>query len=478
MFLAALVLLVLAVWNLAGFEIAGEPFPVAVGLWYPFVGIPFGVIFLVVAIMRMSECGRDTITTIKKVLRRYALSLILILLRLIYLPVIELLVSLLLPVSSPCGDGYFADYTYGSTGLYAPFVNRTFECRICASDADICVTGQSCFGDTLWRVWGEPGLSYSSDIWQQTWFLVVFAILAIALGIPLLSWFILYVNRAIVCDVMVFGNSAEEKWENVFSRLQSTGVSIFSDFKQSCSYWAMVQTGTEFFIGVLPLLMKGIDEGLVYAFLVIFVMMSIFAAWKRPFMYRVNNALEPLTLALLALFMIIPCMRYHGTTVRPTTEVGWTAGFVVAPFLAAFAFIGGNDLGVSAEDPTIPTPQMQKEMMLKTGSKELLKLWTDPTGEDQIQISQRELQCVRDQVKTEEDEAAGDVVITECVFSASRRKLVRQITKMYTAIDILLDGATTNLIMRVLSVSVMAGFLAFGYYASAVTSVAIPSKCA
>jgi hypothetical protein len=465
MFFLSVILLGGSIWDIGGWEILGFRFPAAIALFFPIIGIPFGSVFLVVFIMRLSNAGRSAITAIKRVLRRYGLSVVLTLLRLLYLPVIKLIVDLVVPTATPCPMGTIMNYTFDSSSIYTPFINRSFECTPCAD----CV-------DTALRVCGEPGLIYMRDLWLHSWSLIAFAGIAIALGVPALSWFVVSTNKAIVSCVMVFGHDSEEKWNNVLERLNSTGVTLFVYFKYSGASWALVQLLTGFLVGAIPLLMTRLHPGLIYLFPGMYVVLALITGIKRPYRYRVNNAIEALGFLCLAGFAIVPCLRYQSIHVTSQAETIATGLAMAAPFLGFFAFLGGNERQIAAEDPTIPTKEMEAEIKKRKKKQKKqkfrLKQFTCADGEDQIRITYRELQSVGEQFRFEK---GPGVAPTDTVFVASRIKLVTQIARMYSVIDVLLDGATTNLITRVLCAAVMMGFLALGMYVGTVTNVVIPA---
>jgi hypothetical protein len=330
------------------------------------------------------------------------------------------------------------------------------------------------------RVYGEPGLLYKTELWADSWSLLVFALLAFAAGIPALSWFIISTNKAIVSGVMVWGHNMEEKWSIVLSKLASTGVALFTDFKCSCSNWAMYQLLAGFTVGIIPIFTARVDPGFIYLFLILYLAMIGMTAYRRPYRYRVNNAIELVAYIFLALFALVPIMRYHDTVVSPVAETVTLVIAILGPALGFLAFCWDGSATISAEDPTVPTPEMKEAIDARKKRKEQkyttvhVKQWNRPAGEDQIEIRYRELQSVREQVIFETNPAKAT---PDATFYASHTKLVEHITDMYGVIDVLLDGATTNLVSRVLCGAVMLGFLALGAYLGSVMNVPLPGKC-
>jgi hypothetical protein len=166
LFFLAVGLLFFGVWSVVGFDIATVRLPAAFSIWLPFCSLPCRAILVFVAILRITECGRQFVTKAKRVMRRSGLRVILVLVQTLYIPVISLMVDLLLPERFTCGDGNYIRYIYNHESTFAPFVVRSFECTACLS-ANLSETCEAlCHVDHTtapWRIQLDPGLLYVDD---------------------------------------------------------------------------------------------------------------------------------------------------------------------------------------------------------------------------------------------------------------------------------------------------------------------------
>jgi hypothetical protein len=482
MFVAGIGLLFVGIWSLSGVALGAATVPAAFALWLPFCAIPGGAVLLIVSILRMTERGRAFITKAKEVMRRYGLRVVILLLQTLYLPVIALMIDLLLPSTFGCGDNFYLRYTY-EDGALAPFVVRPFECAPCGINlSDQCeALCHIAAEDAPWRIELDPGLLYVEDSLKAVGIAIGYAFLAVVIGIPIFFWQIISTNQKIVGELLVWGMTSTEKWNNVLSRVCSSGVALFSDFQYAHVNWAILQLLTKLGVMLISVLQARLTEHLAYLFPLWYILIGILTWRKMPYRRVVNNILEIWTFFLLAGFTIVPLAERNDAVISSTTETAILVVFLILPFgafLSRFCVRGASR--VSADDPTLMANAEKEELKFEKDAL-VVKEWRDKgKGQGEIVISYSSIQSVKEQFKEELDSSStSDEYEDEqegAQYNVSAGLLAKQMTRMYRIVDLVLDGATVELLMKVLSAAVVLSSIGFGFYLGFVTNTALPEK--
>jgi hypothetical protein len=478
-------LLFFGIWSVADFEIGTVRLPAAFSIWLPFCALPCGAVLVLVAILRLTECGRQFVTKAKRVMRRYGLRIILLLVQTLYIPIISLMVDLLLPERFTCGDGNYIRYTYDRESPFAPFVVRSFECTACMS-ANLSETCEAlCHVDHAtapWRIQLDPGLLYVDDSIKPVGLIILYAFGAIVVGIPLLFWKIVSTNQTIVSELLVWGHDSHEKWDNVLARVSSSGVALFADFEYAHSKWSLLQLMTSLGVMLLSVMQDRLSKQFLYLFPVIYGLVCFWTCKQRPYRSPMNDILDGWLFFVLGLFTILPLVELNGIAVSGSVETGLMSTAVVCPFIAFFSsFCLKTKDRVSDEDPTIPkeNPNSKKKKDPRSLKIKQLKGWKE-THEPPIRISYESIQSVQEQfleevqAKTARIEDGVPPPVAE--YMVPQSVLGKQMFEMYRIVDLVLDGATTEVLLKVLSTAVTISFIGCGFYIGFVTGTELPEK--
>jgi hypothetical protein len=112
----------------------------------------------------------------------------------------------------------------------------------------------------------DPALLYIEDSIEALGIVVVYAFFAVVVGIPVLFWQIISTNQTIVSELLVWGRNSKEKWDNVLSRVSSSGMTLFADFQFEHVKWTIMKLKTSLGIMLVSVLKARITVYLLYVF--------------------------------------------------------------------------------------------------------------------------------------------------------------------------------------------------------------------
>lgn len=473
--IAAGVVLVLSTWMLGFVPIV--PSPPEWGVVIPAVGYLVAILLGSLSIARMFKQGRSVITAIKRGVRRYGLWMLMLCLQLVYLPCVSLLVDLLIVSKYACPDGTYMNYTYDNTTIVAPYVNRTFVCTACTVVSDFCQ--EKCHEKPVFRVMTSPGIALIDDIAKPFGCVILYVVLVFVIGVPVFIGFVISVNRRVLANLYVYGRSVNQKWDNLCSRLVSTGFYLFCDYDWKYSHWSMVQILMKVCATVLAGCVQLVGVNVMFGFPILYGGMIVLLIGTKPYRYRFNNVLETVVFALLFVFSFVPILVRFGVDYVHEYEQIITWVFMGAPVISVFGLIGRKREDVQDFDPTLlPKSQEEKvrdeQNMDDAGNVELddiieMRIGHSGDNEDEETFAQRDLCSLNEEIAAKKASKSSRIVnseepVDDADYKVSRTHLAKRVTGMYAAIDLIMDGFTTDLIMRALSVIVVVSFVGFGLY--------------
>lgn len=477
----AIIMLFAAVWCVLPIPFLPE-MPVIVSIWYPIIGFPVGLVIFVIAIMRFSVGGRKMITHGKMILRRYGTKILLTVLHLLYLPVVTVLMDLSIPKLQACNDGFYTHWALDDGSILQPFLNRSYECMPCTISSDLC--NEMCYNAHDLRLRKQPGLSFLNDVMGPCSVLFVYALGAVVIGVPVLFSKIISDNREIVSNIVAFGSTVDDKWDRLMDRIESTGISLFSDFEWKWSKWTLIQLLCKVSILLFSVLYEVVSPYAILAFPVYYFILTIALGVCSPYRMTFNNVLETWTFFCLCLFSCVQIAILGGYLDISSWEVAFPIIFYCLPFASFFCLLGGNSHQIVDDDPTLVTREdhdAYKHKHTNQSSENYKGISVKQTTnrnfvDDIITISYASVQSVSEQsfYDCESNRVVNGEPVQFSEYQVSKSRFAKRIMKIYVLIDVIIDGLTTNLITRCLSIGVTCGMIGVGFYIGATTRQALP----
>lgn len=161
-------------------------------------------------------------TNIANTISTLLLRITIVLLEMIYIPVAEAVIDLLHPYK-PCD----VSVCVATADIYK-IVERNFTCCFSNSTGDYANWEKSPFQ--------QPWLNYKNDIILSFSPFIVYTILAILIGIPVLEYYIGFKCVKILENVYTTGDNTEEKYEDVLSNLKTPIIYTFFMYKKKFIY--------------------------------------------------------------------------------------------------------------------------------------------------------------------------------------------------------------------------------------------------
>jgi hypothetical protein len=306
----------------------------------------------------------------------------------------------------------------------------------------------------------------------------------------------------------------EEKWKNILERVKSTGVYLFTSFSFDGTEWCVFQLISKLMLSIASIMERRLSSKCTYVFTAWLGMHGVIAWWHCPYRFFMNNVLEAWTMICLAGFSLIPACASHGKFIPASSEFGLTLLFVLVPWLAAVMWLWPlpkptKPTKPDAEDPTVMTPVLEErtkirflrllipditklKRSMKDDKQEVRELGRDVNDDrgaitpgpfndllesmvkglknqlkDDIVVSHRSLQSL--------DSELGPENQKDWMIEVSHLHLAVRMTELYELIDIMLDGATTDLLTGLLSKAVKWGLLAMGFLVGAIAASSPPT---
>lgn len=527
-FVIIIVAIIVSIWAFDVFKIAGVELPLEVKVFLPYVVIPVGAILLIYFIMSLSNCGRSGIMAVKRFGKRWGLRLLMLALDMLYIPILTNLVSFFFPKKYSCGVGSYLQYerspSVSDNDLFY-FVKHNATCSPCDSFLTNYSTkcSKACSGLSELRLNDELNLYFVDDVIKGFGGFILFNIIFVFIGIPLL-WFVIFRrNRSFIKNVNIYGKTFEQKWKALVRRLQTTGIFLFSIYNYQNGTWSIVLFAVKFLVMIVSTISGRLLKNLFYLLPVIYLSFAIVIFLNKPYLYKINNILDVILYLLNLFFAIYPILKNNGITIKENALNILSIVLLILPFGATFCLLFLPHNNFMKDDPTLQedaeaVEKERKKTHLKKNKKALKKLHdkyveaakmldvnivsriTESNGNeflyeiidecngdlgdlilikpgylDPIEVA---LERKKNQKGKEEDDEEDVPInletdeIPEGAFYVYKRMIAVRMTKMYKYLDIVLDGATIGLLTKILNFVVLFGAGAFGWYIAAL----IPSN--
>lgn len=502
--------------------------PEIVRIVLPIFLLPLGFVCWIAFMLKMFPCGRKVIVKIKQFIRRWGLRFLMLALDVLYIPIIQCLVYHMTPKPQGCDPDYYFYYKHQGTDFLDPFINKTVECLPCARHVTgVCV--DMCKGTYQLRMKSSPALLFVDDVLGIMAGVVIYTLVIIMFGIPIMWYLLVRRNTGFVRNINVYGATSEDKWEAITNRLHTTGIFIFQDFKFTHCYWCVFLIVMK----LVAMLIEVISEILWLPFIVaqpFYYLFSFVVTWYfAPYLHKFNNILETLLEGVNLVFSIIVVISYFRYEIPEVMSLPFTILLLGLPIVSCFFIVCFDDVKGTKEDeddPTIIRKVVTQNISRKNSSlainhrddMEQLLLPDDqeqpPAPTDQKETDEIHLEVNEEKEQKSEEEKKNDDgennneddgpwEVADCddqhciledgmldtmdeaierekdslvspeervpmvAFEVRKTKCAKLMTKMYETLDVVLDGSTIELLTKILETTVLFGAAATGWYLGA-----------
>ncbi|KAK8837718.1 hypothetical protein M9Y10_036253 [Tritrichomonas musculus] len=347
----------LSFWCLDAFPIPYD-FPEIITLLLPIFGIPLGVIFFVIYVLRLFHCGRYFLTLVKQFIRRWGLRILMMVLDLLYIPILTVLITMITPTYISCPKDEYLYYQVKDTDIpWFPFINHTASCRPCIDHelrSNFC--DKKCSGMGELRMKQAPDLLFVNDIIIMTGGLILYTIVIVMLGLPWLWYYITKRNHKYIDRINVYGKTEEIKYGAIIHRLNSTGVFLFQDYKSKFAIWSVVLLGLKFVLMVLTVCQEIFSNNLIYVYPVYYGFTFGIHVYLKPYLYPFNTFFESSMEFMEAIFSIFAIITYSGVNIPEAVSFPISILMLIFPVFSVLFILcceGKEGTKKDKSDPTI-----------------------------------------------------------------------------------------------------------------------------
>jgi hypothetical protein len=519
MFAAILVLLALALWAVGLIPLdVGRPIPVAVKVFFPYVGFPLALLLLIALILVATPCGRRILLVIKRFVKRWGLRLLMLCLELLYVPILTGAVPLFSVKQTSCGVGQFLLYEHAPSPVnrdpFFEFVNHTSACAPCdmqgSMHGDWCI--RVCSGKPELRLLELPNLLFVEDVVKTSSGILLYCLIVVMCGIPALFYRITKMNRDFARKIYVWGGNVVDKWNALVYRLETTGIFLFAIYKYHVYWWSILLFVFKFVLMLVTTIAGRVWPPIIIGLPVVYLAMIIAALKFRPYLFTANNVLNVLLYVCNLLFSAIPVGAYFNFQLPQTYYLPLAIALIALPVLSLIVLLFCKHSVFDPDDPTID-PEAKARIGVKEGGsrpkstrvqpeKELQDIAQDfggtKRGEKAPQVSDSQLtDAIRGLIKKKKydpttpgiDQTVPPGFLESIkMFEHIEHKLdernhtesftvpenmIRSVaTQMYHVLDIIIDGMTITALAKALYWSMMLGSLGFGWYLGGIRTMA------
>ncbi|EAY13534.1 hypothetical protein TVAG_343630 [Trichomonas vaginalis G3] len=298
-------------------KIPGFKVPVIVRSILPFIGYVFAIITFIIGILKFFLCGNRFLLSVKKFARRWAVYLMMFLLSMLYIPIITSSSDSVGVTKSSCPVGTFPNKTKNLDDPFDMFVSHTFECLPCNLTAHVnsSYCSATCNGINFTSILKEKDLHFVNDVLYPCLPAMIYCLVIFVLGIPFLWWYIIYKNTKLMKLIPAYGYSTEDKWNTLTSRMKSTGIYLFDEFRYNMEFWSIYDFFAKAIIVIIAYLAKHFEPKVVFGFPIYFLVFFVVLLIVTPYIFKLNNIYDISLYFFNFLFTIIPLMYHFGVKI-------------------------------------------------------------------------------------------------------------------------------------------------------------------
>ena len=379
-------------------KIPNVEIPATVQIFLPYILYPIGIILFLIAILNFSQCGVNFIFKFKGFCKRWGLRLLMLALDLLYIPILTTLVSQATPTNYHCDVGYALYVQHNPADNFNFFVSHPHKCLPCGftfnemanqtgiyenwtldnvSDAwtdaqnwtnisnpyDENIVNSAyyqascalqCNLGTSLRLADDLSLSFLDDVIKVNGATIAFTVIFIMFGIPYFWYSLISKNRHFVTNLNVYGKTKSDKWNNIVSRLHTTGIFLFAEYKIEYSYWTVLVLFYKFLVMVLSTISINFFSDAVWALPFVYLIMFILVSCNKPHIYNCNNILDGILYFLNMIYSSFPIVTMFGIKIPTMIMTVFSLVVMVFPILSIIVFLIRSVASRQTEDdPTL-----------------------------------------------------------------------------------------------------------------------------
>jgi hypothetical protein len=465
--------------------------PPLLARFFPYIGFPVCFLLLVSPVMPLCRCGRRAFLRTRRFFKRWALRIFMLCLELLYIPILTQAIPLVFAKPTGCGRDAYLQYDRAGSDPLFEFVNHTAVCALCSPSVISPDCREACGGNLELRLIEYPNLLLVQDVFWACGGLLAYCVIVWLLGIPALFIAVVHKNQRFVRHVFVYGGSVEAKWAALLSRVDSTGIFLFSVYKYNRSWWSVAIFGMRFGVMLITTVAGRVWQPAILV-LPLWYAATATASWcLAPFLHRPNTLLNVGLYGANAIFAIIPVLSWAGVRIPDAASLPLAISLIAAPIICAIALLCCHGEAPHAGDPTVkhrpshrrrpPTEYTEVEPAISAGCtiRPMVRRKTGLTAPLLDGADDRRPEFVGDPGPDCRIQAGWMDAIAEMEggqrteeFEVGENKLRILATQMYRALDVVLDGGTIAVLARALYWALIIGAVGFGWYVGAVRGIA------
>jgi len=363
-------------------------------VFLPYLLYPVGIILFFVGILKLSDCGVNFVFKFILFCKRWGLRLLMLCLDLLYIPILTQFVSQITPSRIGCDVGYSFFVKHTPWDPFDFYITHDYKCLPCGDtfqnmslnippyenmtgdevtnltldyfswtngyghferDASFFATCErQCSGEKVFRLSDDHSLEFTKDVLKVNGVTGLFTIVFIMFGIPYLWYQLISKNRNFVTSLHVFGHNREDKWNNIVSRLHTTGIFLFAEYKLTNSYWSVCVLFYKFFIMLLSTVSINFLSWAIYFLPVVYLFMFILICKRRPHIFTRNIVIDAILYFLNFLSSAIPIVSLFYEVPTIWMEI-FSLALVIIPIASVVIFfIQSVASRQTDDDPTLP----------------------------------------------------------------------------------------------------------------------------
>lgn len=311
--------------------------------------IIFEIILFAVFLMIICEPLRESFLIIRNFVRRYGVKFVLLIMDFIYIPVGESIISNLKYSKSTCPVG---SYQYANISLNQSltfFINHETSCMPCTSHYDVC--SSYCNSNNYLYSVLSPHLRLIQDILPTTMPNIAFGFIFVIIGLPLLTFTTILRTRSIVCQIPAFGRTLAIKWNCIVNKLNSPGLFSFYMYKYDLYLWSVLVSVQKLLLLILSQVTELVNQNVIYAISMIYLLFFILYIALRPFQYFFNNILEIIMAFCNCIMTLVPILSLYGKTFPSWLSIPLSVVACVLPIIAVpYSLLRKTDLHGKEDD--------------------------------------------------------------------------------------------------------------------------------
>jgi hypothetical protein len=515
------------------------PLPGFFIIFFPYFGYPLAGIIFIFTLLECVEFGRKLMLRFNQFLRRWGLRVLMFILGCLYIPAIAAMVSLLIPREQTlCPIGEYPKYVnIPDIKMLRPFLTRETVCTPCDGNHSgfhkMC--SSLCSGMNELRLADDPHLIMNIDIVKPCLPLIIWVILTILIGIPVLYSVIIHRNSRFLFLINVYGPDEEIKWRTLLARLKTTGNFLFMSYKFSNLGWSVSLIFQKLLTMIFLSMAKHVADAFLIGLPLVYISYCILTAVRRPYNWIIMNLIDAVCFGANFGYSIIPIVGVGGYVVSPTITGPITITVAVLPVVLIALFFCCKKEKFLEDDPTIvreldgdererrlkiiqqkvkqkgelnvvlsearrERDQLLKKMRMMENDDEsndyenqrigelnekinrLLDRsvmmtdkddWIYMFPEDDVALIPSLIHSIKRKAEEEgeeekENEEGGEEGMNQTLLGnetmiINQRKLSKTMQLMYEMLDCVLDGATIDIIVRVVNLALIVGLGTFGW---------------